>query len=63
MQETETNTALLFEPADCGRILGITSVAVHKTRDLVPVARTPRGTRLYRPEDVERVREKRSRHA
>jgi hypothetical protein len=52
----------LLEPGDVGRILGI---GVARVRDLsvggaiTPVAITPRGTRLFAPDDVERLRAER----
>lgn len=53
----------LLEPADCGRALNVTSAQIHRLTDrgvLTPVARTVRGTRLYRREDVEAVRKARA---
>jgi DNA-binding transcriptional MerR regulator len=55
-----------YEPADCGRELGVTSAAVRRLTDrgvLMPAARTLRGTRLYRREDVLRVAERRRERA
>jgi hypothetical protein len=51
-----------YEPADCGRELGVTSATVRRLTErglLTPVARTIRGTRLYRKEEVLRVAERR----
>ena len=51
-----------YEPADCGRVIGVTSAEVRRLTErgvLIPVARTIRGTRLYRKEDVLRVAERR----
>jgi DNA-binding transcriptional MerR regulator len=51
-----------YEPADCGREIGVTAAAVRRMTErgvLIPVARTLRGGRLYRKEDVLRVAERR----
>lgn len=53
---------ILLEPADAGRELGVTPAQVHRLDEqgvLRPWARTVRGTRLYRREDVDRVVAKR----
>lgn len=53
----------LLEPADAGRELGVTPKQINRLADrgvLPPVARTVRGTRLFRRSDVERVREERA---
>src|SRR5688572_12695305 len=49
----------LYEAVDAGRALNVTPGMVPRVRGLVPVARTPRGVRLDKPEDVERVRQER----
>jgi DNA-binding transcriptional MerR regulator len=52
----------LLEPADVGRALDVTSAQIRRLTDqghLVPVARTVRGTRLYRRADVDRLVESR----
>lgn len=53
---------LLLEPADAGKILNLTSGAVRllaRAGHLPIAATTPRGSRLFRKEDVEAVRQKR----
>jgi DNA-binding transcriptional MerR regulator len=49
----------LLESSDAGRALDVTAKEIHRLTDrgiLTPVARTVRGSRLYRPSDVEALR-------
>ena len=51
-------TEEFLEPADCARVLGVTPGRVQQMDAqgvLVPAARTVRGGRLYRLEDVEQL--------
>lgn len=54
---------VLFEAADVGRALGVVPATVKKLTvgGRLPVAaRTPRGTRLFLPADVEELRKRRA---
>ena len=54
----------LLEPNDAGKMLGLGTCRVRQLADqgvLKPVARTPRGTKLFRAEDVEALRRVRER--
>jgi hypothetical protein len=57
---------VFLEPADVGRHLGIAAAQVRNLDALgvlCPAARTARGTRLYLPEDVARVKAAREQKA
>lgn len=53
----------LFEVADAARELGVTPASIRIYADtgrLRLAATTPRGTRLFRPDDVQRFRQSRA---
>jgi DNA-binding transcriptional MerR regulator len=58
MKRRSRRVVTFYEPADCARVLGVASDTVHELvdRGVLPIAaRTPRGVRLCRPADVERL--------
>lgn len=64
MEHITTNTVPeLLEPADVARLLGLMPASIHRMTaagELSMAARTMRGTRLYRREEVERLIEQRN---
>lgn len=63
MQNASRSIQELLEPCDAARLLGLMPSSIHRLTErgeLPLAARTPRGTRLYRQDDVERLRERRA---